>query len=372
MIERELKSKIENRLGSDKAIIISGARQVGKTTLLESILLGKDDVLWMSGDETATQLIFDDMSAAKFAGLIGNKRYFVLDEAQRIENIGLKLKIIHDAFKKTVQTIATGSSSFDLANKINEPMTGRKWEYKMFPISFREMVQNSGLHSEMSNLHTRLRYGYYPAIVAAPGDEEELLNTIVGDNLYKDTFKWEEIRKPRMFENLLRALAYQIGSEVNVTELATLTGLNRLTVEKYIRLLEQNYIIFRLGSYSRNLRNELKAAEKIYFYDVGVRNALIGDFTPVDIRQDVGHLFENFIIAEFAKKLMSAVVGSFGYFWRTKQQQEIDFITEKNGNITAYEIKWNPKSRVKFPKSFIEKYEPETKVINKDNFYEFV
>ena len=372
MIKRELEAKLEARSGTDKALIIFGPRQVGKTTLLESLFASNLDVLWMNGDNPQVQDLFINMTADKFSGIIGKNKFFILDEAQRIEDIGLKLKIIHDSHKKDVQIIATGSSSFDLANKVNESMTGRKWQYNLFPLSFKEMTEHHGLFKETQNLENRLLYGYYPAVVSAGKDAKEVLSNIANDYLYKDAYMWEEIRKPRKFEDLLKALAYQIGSEGNYSELSNLTGLTRATVDKYIRLLEHNFIIYRLGSFSKNLRNELKASEKIYFYDTGIRNAVIGDFTPIANRQDIGHLFENFIISEFAKKLIPASVGSFGYFWRTKQKQEIDFVNTIDGRIVAYEIKWNEKTRVKFPASFIEKYQPEAHFINRTNFSDFL
>ena len=258
----------------------------------------------------------------------------------------------------------------DLANEINEPMTGRKWIYKMFPLSFAEMVDHTNLVEEQMNLENRLLYGYYPDVVRSPGNEREILNALANDNLYKDIFKWENIKKPLVFEKLVKALAMQVGSQVSINELSNLCAADNKTIERYIRLLEQTFTIFRLGSFSTNLRNELKSSEKYYFYDVGIRNAVIGAFEPVGIRQDMGHLFENFVIAELAKKLMPGSVGSFGYFWRTTAQQEVDFVTESGKNIIAYEIKWNPKVKAHLPKTFIEKYNPVIKFINRENFHE--
>ncbi|GHT83290.1 hypothetical protein FACS1894125_6830 [Actinomycetota bacterium] len=256
-----------------------------------------------------------------------------------------------------------------IERKVNEPLTGRKWTFKMFPLSFEEMVDHTNTFAEKDNLENRMLFGYYPDVVNNPGQEREILNEIVNENLYKDIYKWEEIRKPVQLENLARALAFQVGSQVKTTEIAQLVGLTNATTEKYIRLLEQSYVIFRLGSFSRNLRNELKASDKYYFYDNGIRNALIGDFTPVALRQDVGHLFENFIVAELAKKYMPSAVGYFAYFWRTKNQQEIDFILERDGKLKAYEFKWNPKTKAKLPKSFADAYpNAEFTVVSRDDF----
>jgi predicted AAA+ superfamily ATPase len=306
----------------------------------------------------ATVALFENVTAQKIKSLIGRNRILVLDEAQRIKDIGLKLKIIHDNLKSEVQIIATGSSSFDLANEINEPLTGRKWTFKMFPLSFAEMVNHTNLIEEQMSVENRLLYGYYPDVVSNPGSEKEILCEIANDNLYKDIFKWEEIKKPLAFENLVKALAFQIGSRVSVNELSRMCGIDNKTVARYIRLLEQSFVIFRLGSFSSNLRSEIKASEKYFFYGVGIRNAVIGAFEPVAVRQDIGHLFENFIIAELAKTYMSQVVGSFGYFWRTTQQQEIDFVMPRADGIVAYEIKWNPKAKAHFSQTFLRKYKP--------------
>jgi predicted AAA+ superfamily ATPase len=371
MIKRNLETLIQSYLKRKKAVIILGARQVGKTTLLNSMFAPGPGVLWLNADESGTRAIFENLSAASFKSYLGKHKTVIIDEAQRIENIGLKLKILQDAYGKEIQFIATGSSSFDLANKINEPMTGRKWEFKMYPLTFTEMAEHHGLLAERNLLETRLLYGYYPDVVQNPGSEGEILSGLVNDNLYRDVFKWQEIRKPVQFENLAKALAYQIGSQVSMAELGVIAGLDKNTAEKYVRLLEQSFIIFRLGSFSRNLRNELKASSKFYFYDLGIRNALIGDFSPALARQDIGHLFENLVIAEFIKHRDPFAVGAPGYFWRTTAGQEIDFLTDGGGKLSAYEIKWNPKIRAAFPRTFTEHYQPAVQaILHRDNFFE--
>ncbi len=370
MIKRYLDSIVKSKIGSGKAIIIFGARQVGKTTFLSHLLPQKDDILWLNGDEEEVRTTFSNISASSFSSIIGNHKILILDEAQRIENIGLKLKIIQDAYGQDIQIIATGSSSFDLANQINEPLTGRKWTYRMYPLSFSELVTHQGLIAERNNLENRLLYGYYPEIVTHPDEAKERLQELINDNLYKDIFSLDGIQKPSKIEKLLQALAFQIGSQVSINELSQTVGLDNKTVEKYLTLLEQSFIIFRLPSFARNLRNELSSSNKYYFYDTGVRNTLISDFRPTNLRQDIGHLFENFIIAELQKTTHRHKQ----YFWRTSQQQEIDYLTDENGAISALEIKWNKTpEEVRFPKTFTETYHPtRTSLANRDNFHEIL
>jgi len=368
MIKRYLESIIRTKFGQKKAIIIFGARQVGKTTLLNH-LLKPSEYVWLNGDEEEVRAIFKNLSAASFSSIIGDKTFVIIDEAQRIEDIGLKLKIIHDAYKDQIQIIATGSSSFDLMSKVNEPLTGRKWEYHMLPLSFSEMVAYHGLAEERTNLENRLLYGYYPDIVTHPEDRQERLNALANDNLYKDILRLEGINKPTKLEKLLQALAFQIGSQVSINELSNTIGLDNKTVEKYLSLLEQSFIIFRLPSFARNLRNELSASNKYYFYDVGIRNAIIDDFRPINLRQDIGHLFENFIIAELQKTTLSKKQ----YFWRTSQQQEVDYLIDQNGEISATEIKWNPNQNPRLPKTFVDTYQPtQISYINRENYSDFL
>jgi predicted AAA+ superfamily ATPase len=371
MIDRFLETIITKRLGSDKAIVILGPRQVGKTTLLQTILSHRNDVLWLNGDERDTQSLFNPFDKHRILENMHECKYLVIDEAQRIEDIGLKLKILNDSYRTDFQVIATGSSSFDLASKLNEPLTGRKWEFRMFPLTFSEMVLHHGLDNERARLATRLTYGYYPAVVTHPNDEADILAELANSNLYKDVLKWANIKKSDKLITLLQALAYQIGSQVSVNELSQLVGLDNKTVEKYLMLLEQAFVIFHLGSFSRNLRNELKSSHKFYFYDVGIRNALIDNFSDPERRTDIGSLFENFVIAELTKRNNRLLLGNAGFFWRTTAQQEVDYVREENGRMTAYEIKWNPKARAHVPKTFMQAYEPEhTKILHRDNFFE--
>ena len=372
MIHRLLQNTILEKLDKGKAIILMGARQTGKTTLLKNLFPNNGDVLWLNGDEQDVQKIFSNISATRLKALFGNKKYIVIDEAQRIEDIGLRLKLITDQMKD-IQLVATGSSSFDLANKVNEPLTGRKWEYKIFPLSFQEMVNHHGLLEERRMLPHRLVYGYYPEIVNNPGDEKELLKQLSDSYLYKDILMWEQIKKPDKLLKLLQALAFQVGSQVSYNELAQTCGMDSKTVEKYIILLEQTFIIFRLGSFSRNLRNELKNSKKIFFFDNGIRNALIANFSPAETRMDIGALWENFLVSERIKALHYSSRWTNYWYWRTKEQKEIDYVEESDGILSAYEFKWNPMTKFKIPKLFLSTYEgAEFQVIHPDNFEDFL
>lgn len=372
MINRILKNTVHSKLNHGKAIILMGARQVGKTTLVKELFKSSDEMIWLNGDELDVQNLFENVSANRLRLIFGTKKYVVIDEAQRIKDIGLKLKLITDELPE-IQLIATGSSSFNLANEVNEPLTGRKWEYKMYPLSFAEMVQHHGLLDEKRLLRHRLVYGYYPDVVNNPGNEKEILKQLSDSYLYKDILMWEQIKKPEKLIKLLQAIAFQIGSQVSYSELAQLCGLDSKTVEKYIVLLEQCYVIFRLGSFSRNLRNELKNSKKIYFYDNGIRNAIIADFSLTESRSDIGALWENYIISERQKKLDYDGMWCNRWFWRTTDQKEIDYVEEGDGKIHAFEFKWNSLSKYKMPKQFVDNYSGSAfSVVSPENMEEFL
>lgn len=372
MIERLLQKAIEQRLGQGKAIIVFGARQVGKTTMLKNMLKEREDVLWMNGDEQDIRNLFENISSTRLKAIIGKNNIVVIDEAQRITDIGIGIKLITDNFPN-VQVFATGSSSFDLSNKVREPLTGRKFEYYMFPLSFAELVEYNGLLEEKRLLTHRLIYGSYPDVVNNIGDERIVLNELADSYLYKDILMFDKIKKSEKLVKLLQALAYQIGSEVSYNELAQTCGIDPKTVESYVQLLEQSYIIFRLGSFSRNLRNELKFARKIYFWDCGIRNAIIGNYQEPEARLDTGALFENYIISERIKKLKYEKSYAQSYFWRTSAKQEIDYIEDIDGKISAFEFKWNPKRKATVPLSFARSYpDAEFKVVTRDNYEEFL
>ena len=372
MIGRMLENMIRKKLKSGKAIVLLGARQVGKTTLLKTIFAGNQDVLWLNGDEKDVQDLFENSSSSRLKVFFGNKKTIILDEAQRIREVGLRLKLITDEIPE-VQLVATGSSAFELANQLNEPLTGRKWEYKMYPLSFGEMVGYHGLLEEKRLLAHRLVFGYYPEVVNHVGAEKEILKQLSDSYLYKDVLLLESIKKPEGLLKLLQALAYQVGSQVSYNELSSLTGLDAKTIEKYITVLEQTYIIFRLGSFSRNLRSELKKSRKIYFYDNGIRNALIANFNQVENRADIGALWENFLMSERKKYLEYHQKWANTWYWRTKEQAEIDYLEEEGGMLSAYEFKWNASAKYKTPKLFLSTYPGSSfKVIHPGNMEEFI
>lgn len=343
------------RLTDRKALIIMGPRQTGKTTLLYSLFGKGPDVLWLNGDDPQTTDLLEDISISRWRLLIGDRHIVIVDEAQRIKNIGIKLKLVTDELSH-IKLLVSGSSSLDLASEIKEPLTGRKWEFMLYPLSFEEMVQHHGWAEEKKLLHQRMIYGYYPEVVTSSGRSEETLQELADSYLYKDILNWQYIRKPEKITKLLQALAFQLGNEVSYNELGNMLDMDNETVEKYIRLLEQCFVIFRLPPLSRNLRKELKTKRKIYFYDNGIRNAIISQYQPLEIRQDVGALWENFIISERIKFLNYHKISAHSFFWRTRDQQEIDYIEERNGTFNAFEMKWNPKRKKTFPSAFIKNY----------------
>lgn len=373
MLNRSIEIQITEKLFKGKAILIFGPRQVGKTTLTRKIVTAQNQpFLWLSGDEADVREALSNTTSTQLKALFGNHKIVVIDEAQRIENIGLTIKLVTDQLTD-IQLIATGSSAFELANKINEPLTGRKFEFALFPFSYAELRESFGYLEETRLLETRLIYGSYPEIINNQSNEKEYLNLLMESYLFKDILSYEGIKKSSVLQKLLSALALQLGSEVSYHELGQLVGIDKNTVEKYIDLLEQVYIIFRLKGFNRNLRNELKKSKKIYFYDTGIRNALIGNFLSLDKRTDTGALWENYLISERKKLLKYQNMYGHSYFWRTTQQQEIDYLEERDGMIEAYEFKWNPKTKVKFPTKFMETYTVQTsQIITPKNYQDFL
>lgn len=373
MIKRSLYQKILSRIEDRRAIILFGARQVGKTTLLRHLLDQLDpEYLWLNGDEPDIRKQLQDASSTFLRSLIGNRTLLVIDEAQRIENIGIIIKLITDQIPG-VKVIASGSSSFELANQIKEPLTGRKWEFTLYPLSFQELQAHHGLLEEKRLLKNRLIYGSYPDIVNHPGEEIIRLRELSDSYLYKDILTWEQIQKPAALEKLLQALALQIGSQISVNELSQTTGLDNHTVERYINLLEKAFVLFQLHPLSRNLRNEIKKSRKIYFVDNGIRNAVINQFQPFELRSDKGMLWENYLMSERLKKSKHELSFCNRYFWRNHAQQEIDYVEEKDGRMDAFEFKWNPGAKVRFSKSFTNEYQPDTtKVIHNENYESFL
>ena len=375
-IERDLKAVLESKIGKGKVLLLIGPRQVGKTTLLKNILTSissKKKVQFWNCDESDVRQFLSEANSAKLKSFVGNSDFIVIDEAQRVKDIGLTIKILHDSFPN-VQLAVTGSSSLDLSNSINEPLTGRKFEYNLFPFSTNELVNHTSMLEEMRLLKNRLVYGFYPDVVNNPGEEKEILTNIVNSYLYKDVFEFQDIRKSSVIEKLVQALALQVGSEVSFNELGNLLGIDTVTVQRYVDLLEKAYVIFHIRSFSRNVRNELKKSIKIYFYDNGVRNSVISNFSPVELRSDIGALWENFLISERIKNNAYHNKHAKYYFWRTTQKQEIDFIEEVDQNLFAYEFKYNPKkANSKCPLTFSNNY-PNVPfdVITSENYMDFV
>jgi len=371
MIDRKLEIQILKSSSLNKAVILLGPRQTGKTTLMRKLLSGKD-YLFIDCDDPLSRTKLQDANTESIRQIIGKHTYVFINEAQRVKNIGLTLKIITDQFKH-IQLMVSGSSSLDLQSEINEPLTGRKIEYFLYPISWSELLNHTDYMTALRQLETRIIYGMYPEVINNPGNEKELLKHLSSSYLYKDILAYQNIRKPEILEKLLTALALQLGSEVSYNELARLLQVDKNTISTYIDLLEKAYVIFRLNPLRRNLRTEIGTSRKIYFYDNGIRNALLSSFNSLELRNDVGALWENFMICE--RKKQNHYNGSWVnyYFWRTKDQQEIDFIEESEGELKAYEFKWNPHKTPSASKTFRKAY-PESffQVINRDNFNYFL
>lgn len=373
MIKRLLEEQINHKLFHGKAIIIYGARQVGKTTLAKSILnsyTGNGIYLNCELHNVVTNL--SEINPEKVKTFFGNSQLVVLDEAQSIPNIGKVLKSLVDTYPE-IQIIATGSSSFDLASKTSEPMTGRVFHYKLYPLSLLEIKNYTDWFNVESKLESLLRLGSYPEVFTAnEPDAIQIINEITSSYLYKDLLVFEGIKKSKVLKDLLTLLALQLGNEVSYNELATKLGINRLTVQKYIDLLEQCFVVFKLNSFARNMRNEISKSVKIYFYDLGIRNSIIQNFNSTALRNDIGALWENFCIVERMKSLEYANRKVNQYFWRTYDQKEIDYIEEYGGEITGYEFKYSEKQKYKPASDFTEVYKAEIHKIDKTNFWKFV
>lgn len=347
---------------------------MGKSTMFRMILKGRNEsALTLNCDEPEVKEMLAKANLRELQLLIGQNKIVVIDEAQRVPDIGITLKIIIENFPD-VQLMVTGSSSLELQSKLNEPLTGRKFEYHLFPLSTGELLASQGLLAVKQTLETRLIYGSYPDIVTNSADAKELLVNLSNSYLYKDLLELEGIRRPVLLPKLLTALALQVTSEVSYNELAQTTGTDSKTIEKYVDLLEKCYIIFRLNAFSRNIRNELKRSKKIYFHDNGIRNAILNNFAPLSMRSDIGALWENFIISERLKANQTAGRNVNSYFWRTTRQQEIDYVEESDGQFSLFEIKWNPKKgNAKFPPVFSETYSVKEKVVvTPDNWINFL
>jgi predicted AAA+ superfamily ATPase len=370
-VEREISLSIEKDFFKGKVIVILGARQVGKSTLIRMLpACNSNKTLWLDGENADVQQLLKNINSERLKQIAGDHKIVVIDEAQKIEGIGSILKLFAD-YCKDIQVVASGSSAFELRNSLNEPLTGRKFEFSLFPLSFQEMVHHTSLLEELRQLPQRLIFGYYPEIVMHTQEAERRLRFLSESYLYKDIFLFKGLKKPEKMLELLKLLAWQIGSEVNYNELSKNLKIDNQTVESYIEMLVQTFVIYKLPAYHSNHRTELKKSKKIYFNDLGIRNALINDFRPIEIRNDAGALFENFIINELRKQNEYKQIHANFYFWRNIDQREIDLILEKNGVLKTVEIKWNKSKTARLTKSFTNLYgETKFSVINRDNFFE--
>ena len=369
---RSIQPQIEAKLFKGKAIIIYGPRQVGKTVLCKTLLKQQENSIYLNCDEPDIEKALTEKTSTALKQYIGKKNFVIIDEAQRVKNIGITLKLLIDNYPE-MQVIATGSSSFELANEISEPLTGRAFEFQLFPLSLEEMSQEMSRIEIHRNLNNFLRFGSYPEMVANDFENAKESSTLLAQNyLYKDILKFENLKSPELLEKILQALALQIGNEVSYTELASLLSVNKITIEKYIDLLEKSFVIFRLNPFSRNLRKELGKMKKIYFYDLGIRNSLIQNFNTMELRNDTGNLFENFCISERIKYNVYNGESPNIYFWRTYDKKDIDFIEEQGGKLAGFKFKWK-KDRFKKPDEFLKTYANSSiELINQENYLDWL
>lgn len=371
-INRKIFEKLFSKLGSRKAIILLGPRQVGKTTLVKKLAGTLGEFLYLNADEPTVIASLTRPTLPLLKAYLANTKTVVIDEAQRIPDIGITLKLITDNFQD-LNLIVTGSSSLELANQIHEPLTGRKWEFQLFPMSWGELVNAFGVPSMLSELEKTLVFGSYPEVVTNSGNEVGLLKNLASSYLYKDLLNFQGIRKPELLQKILQALAWQLGSEVSLNELGRTVQADKNTVSNYLDLLEKAFIIFRLQPFSRNLRSEISSSRKIYFIDNGIRNSVVGNYAAFGNRQDIGSLWENFLISERIKLLSYHGFYGKNYFWRLARGGEIGYIEEIDGQLYPFEFKWNPKAKVKVPKAFIENYRTApVQVIHRENFMDWL
>lgn len=372
MIQRKLQKTIENWLFKRKIIILYGPRQVGKTTLAKKFVERYGDKSsYVNCEIIDTRLALEDQNPSRIRSFLGSGRFFVLDEAQKVKDIGTTLKLLADTYPE-VQILATGSSSFDLSNKINEPLTGRALEFVLYPVSFSEYADTHSLREAQQKLEDLLIFGAYPEIVSKSHEEARvLLSTITGQYLYKDLFDFENIRKPELILKLLRLLAFQVGVEVSIHELSRNLEVSAKTVARYLELLEKAFVIFRLSALARNPRNEIVKKQKVYFYDLGIRNSLIQKHNRLELRDDIGALWENFCMVERRKKLQYELLPANQFFWRNIYGSEVDYVEEREGALHGYEFKWRS-DKARAAPAFVSSYGAEVSLINRENFTDFV
>lgn len=373
-IKRFITEDIKTKLAPGKAIIIYGPRQVGKTTLIKKIQAeNKDKTLFVTGEDRFVREWLSSQSIEILKKNLDSYKTVIIDEAQYVNNIGLNLKLIIDHIKG-IKIIAIRSSSFELSNQVGEPLVGRKWQYELFPIAQLEFKQYENFSITKQSLPERLIYGSYPEIITTNNlkGKKDLLNSIVNNYLYKDLLLISEIKKSEKLVDLLKLLAFQIGKEVSISELANNLNLNFATAERYLDLLTKVFVIIRVDGFSRNLKKEITKNSRYYFYDNGIRNAIINNFNDLKTRDDVGLLWENYIFIERLKKRKYTDQYANQYFWRTYDKKEIDLVEERDGNLYGYEIKWS-KSKNKIPQEWLETYDNASyKIINQENYLDFI
>jgi predicted AAA+ superfamily ATPase len=357
-----------------KVIVIYGPRRVGKTTLLKKYLESENNsVLFVNGDDIIVRQYLESQSIQTLRDFVGNHRLLVVDEAQYVEKIGLNLKLIVDHIPE-IKVIVTGSSSFDLARDVGEPLTGRKYVLKLFPLSQMEISKIEKRHETTASLESRLIYGSYPEVVLIRDNRrrEDYLRELIQSYLFKDILALEGIRYANKLVRLLQLLAFQIGKQVSFAELGKQLSMSKNTVERYLDLLEKVFVIYRRSGFSRNLRKEITKSQRYFFYDTGVRNALIGNFNPLAVRNDLGELWENYIITERMKRQEYLRKVTNSYFWRTYDKKEIDLVEERQGRLFGYEVKWK-KERVKIPQDWTSGYpDAAFEVIHRENYLKFI
>lgn len=375
-LERAITPQLLNKLIANKVLVLLGARRVGKTRLIQELLNRhiKEPYLLLNGEDMATMAILAQRTVENYQRLVGTKKLLIIDEAQKIPEIGLALKLMVDSITG-LKIIASGSSVFDLSNKLGEPLTGRKYTFYLFPLAQMEYSGSENLVETRARLEERMIYGCYPELLSLTGNDEKevYLNELVGSYLLKDILEYEGIKNSSKVLKLLQLIAFQIGKEVSLEELGKQLGISRNTVERYLDLLSKVFVIYRLPGFSRNLRNEITKTSRWYFYDNGIRNALINNFNPLMIRNDTGELWENYLLAERLKFQHYNGIHSNNYFWRTYQQQEIDLIEEREGKLFAYEIKWRSGKTVRIPSAWAKAYpESSFEVIHTENYLEWI
>lgn len=375
-IPRAIEESIVNKLQPNKVIVLLGARRVGKTLLLNHLIEHSihEPFLFFNGEDMAVQALLSQRTAENYKRLLGDKKLLILDEAQKLEDVGQILKFMVDTIEG-LKVIATGSSVFDLSNKLGEPLTGRKYTFKIFPLAQMEFSAIENSVQTMAKLEERLIYGCYPELVHLPSNQEkaDYLNEMVDAYLLKDILEFDGIRNAAKMLDLLRLIAFQMGKEVSLEELGRQLSLSRNTVEKYLDLLSKVFVVYKLSGFSRNLRSEITKTNRWYFYDNGIRNALIRNYNPLSIRNDAGELWENYVLMERVKFQHYTKIKASNYFWRTYEQQEINWIEESGGKLTAYELKWNPAKTVRAPTAWTSAYpESSFQIIHPDNYLDWI